>query len=177
MLVFWIIILIIFGAAAYLAFKQHKDTWKKVVLTFIAVIALLGVCINLSDSSNNNNSSTSESSSSSSKTSSESSKENSEVDKARVKNTCNAINKQIAQHPELQGFKLKPYDDQFTVIVPANVLAMSDNEQRTVYQSVENLIYKYDNGTNQGTFIEFQDSNGNAVARSSYTGGRVKLMK
>lgn len=100
------------------------------------------------------------------------------VDKLKVKNTCNAINQQIDQHQELAGFKLKPAGDQFTVVVPPTATSLSDNEQKSVYQSMLKLIYDYDNGTNDGTFVEFQDQMGNPIARSSYTGsGEVKLMK
>lgn len=103
------------------------------------------------------------------------------VDKLKVKNTCNALNEEMSQHQELQGFKLKPSTgggDSFIAEVPDTVTAMSDNEQQSVYRSLVKLIYSYDNGTNEGTLVEFEDSTGTPVARSSYTGsGEVKLEK
>lgn len=103
------------------------------------------------------------------------------VTKARVKNTCNALNEEMSQHEELQGFKLKPSTgsgDQFVAVVPDSVTGMSDNEQESVYRSLVKLIYSYDNGTNEGTQVEFEDSTGTPIARSSYTGdGEVKLLK
>lgn len=103
------------------------------------------------------------------------------VDKLKVKNTCNALNEEMSQHQELQGFKLKPSTgggDSFIAEVPDTVTAMSDNEQQSVYRSLVKLIYSYDNGTNDGTMVEFEDSAGSLIARSSYTGtGEVKLEK
>lgn len=103
------------------------------------------------------------------------------VDKLKVKNTCKALNDEMSQHSELQGFKLKPSSgegDQFVAEVPDTVTAMSDNEQEAVYRSLVKLIYSYDNGTNDGTLVEFENSNGTPVARSTYTGdGDVKLEK
>lgn len=112
---------------------------------------------------------------------SESEKEDAQASKARVKNTCNALNEEMSQHEELQGFKLKPSTgsgDQFVAVVPDSVTGMSDNEQESVYRSLVKLIYSYDNGTNEGTQVEFEDSTGTPIARSSYTGdGEVKLLK
>lgn len=103
------------------------------------------------------------------------------VDKLKVKNTCKTLNGEMSQHSELQGFKLKPSSgagDQFVAEVPDTVTAMSDNEQEAVYRSLVKLIYSYDNGTNDGTLVEFENSNGTPVARSTYTGdGDVKLEK
>ncbi len=102
------------------------------------------------------------------------------VDKLKVKNTCNALNEEMSQHQELQGFKLKPSKgagDQFVAVVPDSVTGMSDNEQESVYRSLVKLIYSYDNGTNEGTQIEFESQTGTPIARSSYTGsGDVKLI-
>lgn len=102
------------------------------------------------------------------------------VSKARVKNTCNALNEEMSQHEELQGFKLKPStgsSNQFVAVVPDSVTGMSDNEQESVYRSLVKLIYSYDNGTNEGTQIEFESQTGTPIARSSYTGsGDVKLI-
>lgn len=107
--------------------------------------------------------------------------EDEKVSKLKVKNTCNALNDEMSQHSELQGFKLKPSSgegDQFVAEVPDTVTAMSDNEQEAVYRSLVKLIYSYDNGTNDGTLVEFENSNGTPVARSTYTGdGDVKLEK
>lgn len=103
------------------------------------------------------------------------------VDKLKVKNTCKTLNDEMSQHSELQGFKLKPSTgsgDQFVAVVPDSVTGMSDNEQESVYRSLVKLIYSYDNGTNEGTQVEFEDSTGTPIARSSYTGdGEVKLLK
>lgn len=112
---------------------------------------------------------------------SESEKEDTKVTKARVKNTCNALNEEMSQYEELQGFKLKPSNgagNQFVAIVPDSVTGMSDNEQESAYRSLVKLIYSYDNDTNEGAQIEFEDQTGTPVARSSYTGsGEVKLLK
>ena len=71
-----------------------------------------------------------------------------------------------------------PISDQFVAEVPDAVTSMSDNEQENVYRSLVKLIYSYDNGTNEGTLVEFENSNGTPVARSTYTGdGNVKLEK
>lgn len=107
--------------------------------------------------------------------------EDEKVSKLKVKNTCNALNEEMSQHQELQGFKIKPSSgagDQFVAEVPDAVTSMSDNEQENVYRSLVKLIYSYDNGTNEGTLVEFENSNGAPVARSTYTGdGNIKLEK
>ena len=176
----WSLLLIIFTVLTYMEFKKDKakaSNTKKIFYIFFLFLAICGVWAN-SSSSDSKSSDSSQNTSSSESSKSESSKEDSEVAKAKVKNTCNAINQQIDQHQELAGFKLKPADDQFTVVVPPTATSLSDNEQKSVYQSMLKLIYDYDNGTNDGTFVEFQDQMGNPIARSSYTGsGEVKLMK
>ena len=107
--------------------------------------------------------------------------EDEKVGKLKVKNTCKALNSEMSKHSDLQGFKLKPSSgagDEFVATVPDTVTSMSDNEQETVYRSLVKLVYSYDNGTNSGTQIEFENSNGTPVARSTYTGdGNVKLEK
>lgn len=152
-----------------------KPFYKKVWFWVVVVIALTFIG-SLASGSNSDSSSSSTAKSEQSSKGKES--ESEKVDKLKVKNTCKAINQEIAQHQELQGFKLKPSGDQFTVVVPSTATSLSDNQQKSVYQSLLKLIYEYDNGTNQGTFVEFQDQMGNPIARSSYTGsGEVKLMK
>lgn len=153
-----------------------KPFYKKAWPWFVVILALA----TFGSVSSGSHSSSSSSSSSSAKQSSEKADSESEkVEKEKVKNTCNALNQQFSQHEELQGFKLKPAaGDQFTVEVPSTATALSDNEQKSVYQNILKLIYSYDNGTNEGTMVEFQDQMGNMVARSSYTGdGEIKLYK
>ena len=152
----------------------YKKWW---IWGIVVVVILFGAAISGHDDSSTK-SSTASSSSKVSSSSESSDRESEKIAKEKVKNTCGAINQQISQHQELAGFKLKPSDDQFTVIVPPTATSLSDNEQKSVYQSLLKLIYDYDNGTNDGTFVEFQDQMGNPIARSSYTGsGKIKLMK
>lgn len=182
---------ILIAAAVYLWWANRGDKAK--IRQAIGILALGLVIFNVGYGRQMHKQHVSESSSSSfssslkadekkqAKKDSESEKEDTKVSKARVKNTCNALNEEMLQHEELQGFKLKPSNgagDQFVAIVPDSVTGMSDNEQESVYRSLVKLIYSYDNGTNEGTQIEFEDQTGTPVARSSYTGsGEVKLLK
>lgn len=156
---------------------QHTTTrpfYKKWWVWVIAIVLIVGLSSAMSSgSSSSSSSSSSNSQSSSQNSSSKKSSEDEKVDKAKVKNTCDALNQQISQKQELQGFKLSPSDDggdQFTVTVPDSVVAMSKSEQKRIYTSMVRLIWNYDNGTNEGTFIQFQDQGGTPVGRSSYTG-------
>lgn len=158
--------------------KNANNKWyqNKTIIAAIIIVSVLIIGGMAAGGSSDSSSSDAKSEQASKKKDSESEK----VEKEKVKNTCDAINQQIAQHEELDGFKLKPAGDgtQFTVEVPATATALSDNEQKSVYQSMLKLIYSYDNGTNEGTMVEFQDQMGNMVARSSYLGdGSIKLTK
>lgn len=151
--------------------KPWYKRWWVWVLIVLAAIFLSSAMANDDDDSSSSSSSSSQSSSQSS--SSKKSSEDEQVAKAKVKNTCDALNQQISQKQELQGFKLSPSDDggdQFTVTVPDSVVAMSKDEQKQIYTSVIRLIWGYDNGTNDGTFVQFQDQGGTPVGRSSLTG-------
>lgn len=127
------------------------------------------------DDSSSQSSSNSNSSSKVEKSSSDSDSESSEVAKARVKNTCTALNQQMSQKSELDGFSMKPSDDQFIVTVPSTATSLSNNEQKSVYKSIVNLIYQYDNGTNQGSYVEFDDDSGTPVAHYSIMSDKIKL--
>lgn len=170
----WSLLLIIFAVLTYMEFKKDKakaSNTKKIFYIFFLFLAICGVWANSSSSDSKSSDSSQNTSSSES-----SSKEDSEVAKARVKNTCNALNDKMSQKSELNGFSMKPLNgDQFLVVVPSSVPAMSDNEQKEIYQSVVDLIYKYDNGTNEGTYVEFQTQDGNRVAYTIHGGFKVKL--
>jgi|GEM_PF-4923163 len=120
---------------------------------------------------NNNvsNSSSNKKSKSSSKTS------KSELAKTKVKNTCDALNEEMSKHSELDGFSMKPSGDQFKVTVPSSATGLSDNEQKSLYKSVVDLIYSYDNGTNEGAYVEFDGSDGIPIAHYSYISNKIKL--
>ena len=119
----------------------------------------------------------SSSSSSKSNSKSENDKESREVVKARVKNTCDALNEEMSKHSELEGFSMKPSGDQFKVTVPSSTTSLSNNDQKSIYKSVVDLIYSYDNGTNQGSYVEFDGDDGMPVAHYSYVSDSVKLDK
>lgn len=150
------------------------------VIAFMALMFAFGPIINYEDAHENSSSSEKVSSSSNSSSASESKdassgKESDQIAKARVKNTCDALNDQISQHSELDGFSINPSGDQFKVTVPASVTAMTDNEQKTLYKNIVDLIYKYDNGTNQGSYVEFDGEDGSPVAHYSYISDKIKL--
>lgn len=145
--------------------KDNKQKWTKKEIVVLAIIAALAIVIMAAVGSSSDDSSSSSSSSSDI--------ESSKVESAKLKNTANGLNKQISQHQELNGFQIKADNshDQFIVNVPNNVTAMSKSEQQGVYSSVVKLIRSYDNGTNEGTYIEFHDQQGNVVGHSSLKPG------
>ena len=144
--------------------KNNKHKWTKKEIVILAIFAALAIVIMAAVGSSDDSSSSSSSSSDS---------ESSKVESAKLKNTANGLNKQISQHQELNGFQIKAdnSNDQFIVNVPNNVTAMSKSEQQGVYSSVVKLIRSYDNGTNEGTYIEFHDQQGNVVGHSSLKPG------
>ncbi|MGM9908516.1 MAG: hypothetical protein ACI31O_01610 [Limosilactobacillus vaginalis] len=151
-------------------------------IALVALLVAFGPLVNRVYSQNNNasnsdavNSSKGSSSSSSDDDEASSEKESDEVAKARVKNTCDTLNEEMAKHSELDGFSMKPSGDQFKVAVPSSATGLSDNEQKSLYKSVVDLIYSYDNGTNQGAYVEFDGSDGMPVAHYSYISDKIKL--
>lgn len=183
-MVICIIITYLFGKLAWKNFNDNKNV-RSILQGAIALVALLvafGPLVNRVYSQNNNasnsdavNSSKGSSSSSSDDDEASSEKESDEVAKARVKNTCDALNEEMAKHSELDGFSMKPSGDQFKVTVPDTATALSDNEQKSLYKSIVDLIYSYDNGTNEGAYVEFDGNDGMPVAHYSYISGKIKL--
>lgn len=183
-MVICIIITYLFGKLAWKNFNDNKNV-RSILQGAIALVALLvafGPLVNRVYSQNNNasnsdavNSSKGSSSSSSDDDEASSEKESDEVAKARVKNTCDALNEEMAKHSELDGFSMKPSGDQFKVTVPSSATGLSDNEQKSLYKSVVDLIYSYDNGTNQGAYVEFDGQDGMPVAHYSYISDKIKL--
>lgn len=183
-MVICIIITYLFGKLAWKNFNDNKNV-RSILQGAIALVALLvafGPLVNRVYSQNNNasnsdavNSSKESSSSSSDDDEASSEKESDEVAKARVKNTCDALNEEMAKHSELDGFSMKPSGDQFKVTVPNTATALSDNEQKSLYKSIVDLIYSYDNGTNEGAYVEFDSNDGMPVAHYSYISGKIKL--
>lgn len=183
-MVICIIITYLFGKLAWKNFNDNKNV-RSILQGAIALVALLvafGPLVNRVYSQNNNasnsdavNLSKESSSSSSDDDEASSEKESDEVAKARVKNTCDALNEEMAKHSELDGFSMKPSGDQFKVTVPNIATALSDNEQKSLYKSIVDLIYSYDNGTNEGSYVEFDGSDGMPVAHYSYISGKIKL--
>lgn len=183
-MVICIIITYLFGKLAWKNFNDNKNV-RSILQGAIALVALLvafGPLVNRVYSQNNNasnsdavNSSKGSSSSSSDDDEASSEKESDEVAKARVKNTCDALNEEMAKHSELDGFSMKPSGDQFKVTVPNTATALSDNEQKSLYKSIVDLIYSYDNGTNEGAYVEFDGNDGMPVAHYSYISGKIKL--
>lgn len=183
-MVICIIITYLFGKLAWKNFNDNKNV-RSILQGAIALVALLvafGPLVNRVYSQNNNasnsdavNSSKGSSSSSSDDDEASSEKESDEVAKARVKNTCDALNEEMAKHSELDGFSMKPDGDQFKVTVPNTATALSDNEQKSLYKSIVDLIYSYDNGTNEGAYVEFDGNDGMPVAHYSYISGKIKL--
>lgn len=183
-MVICIIITYLFGKLAWKNFNDNKNV-RSILQGAIALIALLvafGPLVNRVYSQNNNasnsdavNSSKGSSSSSSDDDEASSEKESDEVAKARVKNTCDALNEEMSKHSELDGFSMKPDGDQFKVTVPNTATALSDNEQKSLYKSIVDLIYSYDNGTNEGAYVEFDGNDGMPVAHYSYISGKIKL--
>lgn len=98
-----------------------------------------------------------------------------ELTKTKVKNSCDALNSEMAKHSELDGFSMKPSGDQFKVTVPSSATGLSDDEQKSLYKSVVDLIYSYDNGTNEGSYVEFDGSDGMPIAHYSYISNKIKL--
>ncbi len=183
----WLIICVfiayLFGKLAWKNFNDNKNV-RSILQGTIALVALLvafGPLVNRVYSQNNASnsdavSSSKESSSSSSDDDEASSeKESDEVTKSRVKNTCDALNEEMSKHSELNGFSMKPSGDQFKVTVPNSATALSDNEQKSLYKSIVDLIYSYDNGTNQGAYVEFDGQDGMPVAHYSYISDKIKL--
>lgn len=183
-MVICIIITYLFGKLAWKNFNDNKNV-RSILQGAIALVALLvafGPLVNRVYSQNNNasnsdavNLSKESSSSSSDDDEASSEKESDEVAKARVKNTCDALNEEMAKHSELDGFSMKPSGDQFKVTVPNTATALSDNEQKSLYKSIVDLIYSYDNGTNEGAYVEFDGNDGMPVAHYSYISGKIKL--
>lgn len=183
-MVICIIITYLFGKLAWKNFNDNKNI-RSILQGAIALVALLvafGPLVNRVYSQNNNasnsdavNSSKGSSSSSSDDDEASSEKESDEVAKARVKNTCDALNEEMSKHSELDGFSMKPDGDQFKVTVPNTATALSDNEQKSLYKSIVDLIYSYDNGTNEGAYVEFDGNDGMPVAHYSYISGKIKL--
>ncbi|WP_323059007.1 hypothetical protein [Limosilactobacillus reuteri] len=185
--IIWMIVCIIItyflGKLAWNNLNNHKFIRSifQGTVAFVALMLALGPIINYEDahekttSAANTASSSSKPSSSSKDDDSSDEKESDEVAKARVKNTCDALNSEMSKHSELDGFSMKPSGNQFKVTVPRSATALSDNEQKSLYKSVVDLIYSYDNGTNQGSYVEFDGDDGMPVAHYSYIGDKIKL--
>ncbi|KEK15987.1 hypothetical protein HQ33_07435 [Limosilactobacillus reuteri] len=185
--IIWMIVCIIvtyfLGKLAWNNLNNHKFIRSifQGAVAFVALMLALGPIINYEDahekttSAADTASSSSKPSSSSKDDDSSDEKESDEVAKARVKNTCDALNDEMSKHSELDGFSMKPSGDQFKVTVPSSATALSDNEQKSLYKSVVDLIYSYDNGTNQGSYVEFDGDDGMPVAHYSYIGDKIKL--
>lgn len=184
--IIWMIVCIIvtyfLGKLAWNNLNNHKFIRSifQGAIAFVALMLAFGPIINYYDAQGSNSStdtasSSSKPSSSSKGNNSSDEKESDEVAKARVKNTCDALNSEMSKHSELDGFSMKPSGDQFKVTVPSSATALSDNEQKSLYKSVVDLIYSYDNGTNQGSYVEFDGDDGMPVAHYSYIGDKIKL--
>lgn len=185
--IIWMIVCIIItyflGKLAWNNLNNHKFIRSifQGTVAFVALMLALGPIINYEDahekttSAADTASSSSKPSSSSKDDDSSDEKESDEVAKARVKNTCDALNSEMSKHSELDGFSMKPSGNQFKVTVPSSATALSDNEQKSLYKSVVDLIYSYDNGTNQGSYVEFDGDDGMPVAHYSYIGDKIKL--
>lgn len=185
--IIWMIVCIIvtyfLGKLAWNNLNNHKFIRSifQGAIAFVALMFAFGPIINYEDahekttSAADTASSSSKSSSSSKDDNSSDEKESDEVAKARVKNTCDALNSEMSKHSELNGFSMKPSGDQFKVTVPSSATSLSDNEQKSLYKSVVDLIYSYDNGTNQGSYVEFDGDDGMPVAHYSYIGDKIKL--
>lgn len=165
----------------YINFKDKNPIMAIIQLCLGAFLIFFGA-VGVSVAQNNSSTTSSDTASSSSKPSSSSKdddssdeKESDEVAKARVKNTCDALNSEMSKHSELDGFSMKPSGDQFKITVPSSATSLSDNEQKSLYKSVVDLIYSYDNGTNQGSYVEFDGDDGMPVAHYSYIGDKIKL--
>lgn len=166
----------------YINFKDKNPFMAIIQLclgAFLIFFGAVGVSVAQDNSSTTSASDTASSSSKSSSSNkaddSSDEKESDEVAKARVKNTCDALNSEMSKHSELDGFSMKPSGNQFKVTVPSSATALSDNEQKSLYKSVVDLIYSYDNGTNQGSYVEFDGDDGMPVAHYSYIGDKIKL--
>ena len=186
--IIWMVICVIiayyFGKLTWSNFSNHKfiKSIFQGAIAFAALMIAFGPLVNRVYSQNNSSiSQSTDTASSSSKTSSSNEddssdeKESNEVAKARVKNTCDALNEEMSNHSELDGFSMKPDGDQFKVTVPNTATALSDNEQKSLYKSIVDLIYQYDNGTNEGAYVEFEGNDGIPVAHYSYISGKIKL--
>ena len=185
--IIWMIVCIIvtyfLGKLAWNNLNNHKFIRSifQGAVAFVALMLALGPIINYEDAHEKTTlaadtaSSSSKPSSSSKADNSSDEKESDEVAKARVQNTCDALNSAMSKHSELDGFSMKPSGDQFKVTVPSSTTALSDNEQKSLYKSVVDLIYSYDNGTNQGSYVEFDGDDGMPVAHYSYIGDKIKL--
>ncbi|MCC4372337.1 hypothetical protein [Limosilactobacillus reuteri] len=185
--IIWMIVCIIItyflGKLAWNNLNNHKFIRSifQGTVAFVALMLALGPIINYEDAHEKTTSAADTASSSSKPSSSNKAddssdeKESDEVAKARVKNTCDALNSEMSKHSELDGFSMKPSGNQFKVTVPSSATALSDNEQKSLYKSVVDLIYSYDNGTNQGSYVEFDGDDGMPVAHYSYIGDKIKL--
>ena len=184
--IIWMIVCIIvtyfLGKLAWNNLNNHKFIRSifQGSIAFVALMLAFGPIVNYYDAQGSNSStdtasSSSKPSSSSKDDDSSDEKESDEVAKARVKNTCDALNEEMAKHSELDGFSMKPSGDQFKVTVPDTATALSDNEQKTLYKSIVDLIYKQGNGSNEGSYVEFDAQDGSPVAHYSYISDKIKL--
>lgn len=165
----------------YINFKDRNPIMAIIQLclgAFLIFFGSVGVSVAQEPNSTSQSADTTSSSSKTSSSSEDDSsdeKESDKVSKARVKNTCDALNEEMSKHSELDGFSMKPDGDQFKVTVPNTATALSDNEQKSLYKSIVDLIYSYDNGTNEGAYVEFDGNDGMPVAHYSYISGKIKL--
>lgn len=182
--IIWGIVLLIvaylLGKTAWKDFNNHK-IFRSIfqgAVAFVAIMLAFGPIVNYYKANNSESSSeaTSSSQTSSSKDENSSSqKDSDELAKIRTKNTCDALNEEMSKHSELDGFSMKPSGNQFKVTVPNTATALSDNEQKSLYKNIVDLIYSYDNGTNEGAYVEFDGSDGMPIAHYSYISNKIKL--
>ena len=107
------------------------------------------------------------------KSASESSSEMRDVSHIRGKNISNDLNNQISQHPELTGFSVNYNEntEAYEVTVPSEVTASTDNEQKTLYNTIIGAITKSDPDAR----IEFYNPQHMEVAHTGVFTGDIKL--
>ena len=126
-----------------------------------------------SNKKSQSNNSIKSNSSSFSKSANEDSSEMHDVSHTRGKNISNNLNSQISQHPELTGFSVNYNEntEAYEVTVPSEVTASTDNEQKTLYNTIVGAITKSDPDAR----IEFYNPQHMEVAHTGIFTGNIKL--
>lgn len=112
---------------------------------------------------------------------SESEAESTSISKAQSsikKNAISELNQAFDSNPSLAGLHIEkdPYgsDDDYDVIIPDELAAAPDNEQKEDYRTIVKIIREKTGDTNPSVF--FMDSGHNTVAETTWS-GEVKLHK